>query len=183
MDPVVATALRGALALLFATAAWHKLRDRRRFRATMAAYRLVPAPLVGAASATIVLAEGTLAAALLAPAAARLASGAAAALLILYAAAIAVNLRRGRRHLDCGCLGSAGRETISWWLVARNVALAAMAASGLAPIAVRPLVWVDAVTASGVFGLAVLAWLAGDGLLANRAALARLRAASAPEAA
>jgi hypothetical protein len=67
--------------------------------------------------------------------------------------------------------------------VARNVALAAMAASGLAPIAVRPLVWVDAVTASGVFGLAVLAWLAGDGLLANRAALARLRAASAPEAA
>jgi hypothetical protein len=52
-------------------------------------------------------------------------------LLILLAAftiGIAVNLMRGRYDVDCGCFGPALRQTLSWWLVLRNGALAAMVA-------------------------------------------------------
>ena len=49
---------------------------------------------------------------------------AAAALLILFAVAMGINIRRGRRHIDCGCFQSALKQTLSWILVARNAGLA-----------------------------------------------------------
>ena len=42
------------------------------------------------------------------------------ALLALFAAAMAINIRRGRDHIDCGCGQSFLRQTLSWMLVARN---------------------------------------------------------------
>jgi hypothetical protein len=52
---------------------------------------------------------------------------AATAALCFFASAIAWNLLRGRKF-DCGC--GLGRDTvISWWLVARNVSLAALASA------------------------------------------------------
>jgi hypothetical protein len=63
-DPVLAAALRGGLALLFATAAAHKLRDLAGFRATLAAYRLLPAFAVGAFAVAAVALEVAAAAAL-----------------------------------------------------------------------------------------------------------------------
>jgi hypothetical protein len=35
-----------------------------------------------------------------------------------------INLRRGRRHIDCGCFQSALKQTLSWVLVMRNLVLA-----------------------------------------------------------
>src|SRR5262249_14927936 len=70
----------------------------------------------------------------------------AAALLGLYAAAIAVNLARGRRHLDCGCTGPALRRPISGWLVLRNLVLVAIAPADLAPLATPPLGGIDRLT-------------------------------------
>ena len=52
----------------------------------------------------------------------------AASLLILFAVAMAINIRRGRRHIDCGCFQSALKQTLSWILVARNAALALLLA-------------------------------------------------------
>ena len=51
-----------------------------------------------------------------------------AILLLLFAAAMAVNLRRGRADIDCGCALGLLKERISWPLVARNLVLAAAAA-------------------------------------------------------
>jgi hypothetical protein len=179
VDPILDIALRAALALLFGAAARHKLRDVARFRATLADHRLVPPVLVTAASIAVIAAEVGVVTALVIPVAPAAGPLGAALLAAVYAAALAANLLRGRRHLDCGCLGVAGRETISWWLVARNALLVAVALAGLAPTAVRPLVWMDAVTGAGLVTLATLVWLALDGLLANLPAIARLREASA----
>src|SRR5262245_36242637 len=105
MDPVIDATVRADLALLFVVAAAHKLRDPARFRATVADYRLLPDPLVPLGAACLIVAEPVVVAALASSRWWGLAG--AAALLALYAAAIAINLARGRRHLDCGCAGPA----------------------------------------------------------------------------
>jgi hypothetical protein len=176
MDPAIDLALRSCLALLFAAAAVHKLRDWARFRATVLEYRLLPPPLVLAASVAIVVAELGVATALVLPPARAAGSTGAATLASLYAIAIGVNLLRGRRDLDCGCLGAGGRETISWWLVGRNLVLVAVALAGVTPAAARPLGWIDAVTGLGLVAFAVFAWVAVDGLVANLPAVERARA-------
>ena len=51
-----------------------------------------------------------------------------AILLLAFAWAMAVNLRRGRAAIDCGCALGLLKERISWPLVARNLLLAAAAA-------------------------------------------------------
>jgi len=176
MDPVVDRTIRLAFALLLAAAAAHKLRDVRRFRATLAAYALVPPPLVGLVTVLVVAAEGA-AAALLAAGSPR-GPLAAAGVLAAYAAAIGANLARGRRTIDCGCVGVAGRDGLTWWLVGRNVLLALVVCAALAPVAGRAPTWVDHLTTvGGVLGLAAL-YVAVDGLLANAATYRRLREAT-----
>jgi hypothetical protein len=176
MDPAVDIALRTGLALLLLVAAGHKLRDLPYFRATLADYRLVPARWVGVAAMVVVGVEVATAAALVL----LRATGAlaAAALLTVYAAAIGVNLARGRRHIDCGCAGPAVRRPLSGWLVARNGALVAVALAGLAPVRVRPLVWVDGITVAGTTLLLAVVYAAVDGLIANVPGFARLRGAA-----
>jgi hypothetical protein len=67
MDPVFDTTLRGALALLFLGAALHKLRAPGEFRATLAAYRLLPERGTRVAAAAIAGAELATGAALAGP--------------------------------------------------------------------------------------------------------------------
>jgi hypothetical protein len=189
LDPAVAAALRAGLALLFAAAALHKARDPRAFRDALAAYRVLPPAAAGAAAAAVVAAE-LAAAALLVAALPGAGDGAwlrraggllAAALLAVYGAAIAANLARGRRDLDCGCLGPAGRQPLSGWLVARNAALAAAALALLLPVSTRALLWPDALTVAGATLLAALVWTAAHQALAN--ALARAAGGLGPAAA
>lgn len=175
MDPAIALALRASLVLLFGAAALHKLRDLRRFRAIVAEYRIVPAALAPVAGVAIVAGEVAVAGTLALPST-RAGWAGAAALAGIYAVALAVNLRRGRRRLDCGCLGAGGRGTISWWLVGRNLVLVAIALAGVVPPGERALGWVDAITATGLAGVAALAWIAVDGLVANLPAVERARA-------
>jgi len=175
MDPAVDATLRAAFALLFLVAASHKLRDFGRFRTTLGDYRLLPGAVVPLAAILVVGVE--IAAAITLLASARRAPGpvAAAALLVLYGVAIALNLARGRRHIDCGCAGPAVRRPISGWLVARNGALAAAVLVGLAPVRSRPLVWVDALTVVGATATLAVLYASLDGLLAHAPVLARLR--------
>src|SRR5213080_1524102 len=165
IDPAVDAALRAAFALLFLVAASHKLRDPGRFRTTLAEYRLLPGPVVPLAAMLVIGVEVVVAIALLAPA--RRAPG--------PGAAVAVNLARGRRHIDCGCVGPAVRRPISGWLVARNAALAAAALAAVAPVRPRPLVWVDALTVMGATATLAALYASVDRLLAHAPALARLR--------
>jgi hypothetical protein len=171
IDPALDLALRAALSLLLLGAAIHKLRDLRTFRATLAEYRLLPVAAVSAGAAGVAGAEVLLAVGLhVAP---REALVGTAALLIVYAGAIAINLARGRRDLDCGCGGP--RRTISGKLVARNTMLAALAVVGLLPPSPRPITWLDAITivAATVFAAATYATV--DRMIADAPALARVR--------
>ncbi|HZR83707.1 MAG TPA: MauE/DoxX family redox-associated membrane protein [Candidatus Binatia bacterium] len=175
IDPVVAAALRAGLALLFASAAVHKLRAPSAFRSALADYRLVPEPLVSGAAWGAIALECASAVALVAPGAYAAGPLLAAALLGLYGAAIAVNLARGRRDLDCGCLGPGRRQSIGWALVARNALLALAALACLAPLRSRPLVWLDGLTIVAAVAAGALLQGAAERLLAQGPALARLR--------
>jgi hypothetical protein len=175
MDPVIDATLRAALALLFLVAASHKARDPARFRATLGAYRVLPAALVTPAAAAVAAAEVGVAGMLLAPGLRAPALLAAAGLLVVYGAAIAVNLARGRRDIDCGCAGPAVRRPLSGWLVTRNAAFAAAGLTGLVPVRGRPLAWVDAVTVVGATAVLVAVHAALDRMIAQAPALARVR--------
>jgi hypothetical protein len=168
VDPALQALLRGGLALLFAAAALHKLRAPREFAATLANYRLLPGALVPAAAAALAGAEVALAAALGAGAFLPAAPFAAAGILALYSLAIAANLARGRRSIECGCLGPAGRQPLSAWLLARNALLVAACLALAAPSAPRTLQWMDAVTVAGGVAVLALLWSAAHGLGAPR---------------
>jgi len=176
LDPAARLVLRGLLSAILGWAAWHKLRDVGAFRAAVEAYELAPPLWAVPIGAALIAAELAIAVGLWLPRVGSAAAMAAAALLLLYGTAIAINLARGRRDLDCGCAGPAGELPISSALVARNLVLAALAAASALPGAARPWHWLDAVTvAAGVIALAAL-YAVVDGLLANTPALRRLRA-------
>jgi hypothetical protein len=187
LDPALEATLRSALALLFAAAAVHKLRDPAAVRAALAEYGVLPGAAVAAGAALVVAAEAGAALALLAPMVVGGTSGPglraagpllAAALLALYGAAIGWNLARGRRALDCGCLGPGRGQPLSGWLVARNLALVGGALACLLPAAPRQTVWLDGFTAAAATALGALVWSAAHQVLANAARSGALRGAA-----
>ncbi|WP_231639158.1 MauE/DoxX family redox-associated membrane protein [Sphingomonas profundi] len=133
----VAAMARIGVACLFAAAAIGKLRRRDDFAAAVAAYRLLPDVLVAPVAAALPPVEIAIALGLVAGL--PLACAAAAGLLALFAAAMAANLARGRRHIDCGCDPAAAPRPIGWRLVARNLTLGLLLAGGLAPLPALPL--------------------------------------------
>jgi len=171
-DPVIDLVLRGALAALFAAAALHKLRDVAAFRDVVRAYRLLPDAAVGAAPA-IAVGELGVAAALLAPPTRTTGVLGALALLAVYTIAIAVNLGRGRRTIDCGCGPLGARQPISERLLARNASLMVAAAFAMRTPAARGLVWIDWVTIAGGVGALSCAWSAAHSLAGAAAIRAR----------
>jgi hypothetical protein len=175
MDPALAATLRAALAALFLAAVAHKLRDRRRFGATLADYQVLPGALVGPAALGVVTAELAIVGMLVAPGLSRAGAASAGALLVVYGAAIGVNLARGRRHIDCGCMAAAARRPISGWLVVRNLVLVAVALAGLLPVRSRPFLWIDAVTVAGATMVLAALYTSIERLLAEAPRLASLR--------
>lgn len=175
IDPAVQLILRGLLSAVLAWAAWHKLRDIGAFRAAVEAYELAPPLWAVPIGAALIAAELGIAVGLWLPRVGATAALAAAALLLLYAAAIAVNLVRGRRDLACGCAGPAGNQPISAALVARNLLLVVVAVTSALPTVARPWHWVDGLTVvAALIALGAL-YAALDRLLANAPGLRRLR--------
>src|SRR5215212_5915970 len=123
-DPAVSHLLALCGALLFGAAAFAKVRSFAMFCANLGEYRILPARVTAVAAVAISCLEFAVAVGLLWSGTRSLAAALGAVLLIAYAAAIAVNLIRGRRDLDCGC----GYEptAIAGWMVIRNVVLAAL---------------------------------------------------------
>jgi uncharacterized membrane protein YphA (DoxX/SURF4 family) len=123
----IALAIRVLVALVFLTAAVGKLRHRLVFQGVVANYQLLPEIAVPAFALVLPIVEIAVAAELLFATSAWPAMGA-AALLMLFALAMAVNIQRGRRHIDCGCFQSALKQALSWILVGRNAGLALLLA-------------------------------------------------------
>jgi hypothetical protein len=142
IDPLLVRVISVACALLLLLSAWHKVAARDRFITALGDYRLLHAALLQPASVLIPAFEAVLGIAWLAgyePGAVAMLT---AALLALYAAAIAINLWRGRVHISCGCGFGGASDTdqqLSWWLVARNALLGTVAALAALPAASREL--------------------------------------------
>ena len=119
-----ALVLRTLLALVFAVGAIGKFRHSVEFRGVIANYRLLPDALVLPVAGVLPAIEALLGAWLISGVATAWSAAAAAALLLIFAGAMAVNLRRGRRHIDCGCFQTTMRQNLSWPLVIRNLVLA-----------------------------------------------------------
>lgn len=112
--------------LTFAVAASAKLRHRATLEAVIANYRLLDRRAIRPVALVLPWAEGAIGLLLVAgggPGA--LAAVPGMALLLLFAAAMEVNIRRGRSHIDCGCGIGGLHQPLRRSLISRNLALAA----------------------------------------------------------
>ncbi len=171
IDPLILRIIALGFALLFLFAAAHKLGDRAHFRASLRAYEIVPAGLLGLAASVIPLLElavgfGWLAHGLLGFRIA-IVSLLSIVLLASYTAAIGTNLLRGRNYIDCGCSFSHGEfsnsangsQQISTGLLLRNLLLVAMAMASTLPSGERTLQLID--YAAAVFAVITLTLIYG----------------------
>jgi methylamine dehydrogenase accessory protein MauD len=125
MDIVVLFA-RLLLAVVFAVAGVAKLADREGSRQAVAGFG-VPAALAAPLGILLPFAELAVAIALIPTATAFWGALGALVLLLLFVAGIGANLARGRRP-DCHCFGQLHSAPAGWATLARNGALAAVAA-------------------------------------------------------
>ena len=167
LDPVASSLLALGGAGLFVWAAVHKLRAREAFAATLAEYRLLPQPLVGFGAAGLGMLELATAACLLWPALRPVGGTLGAALLAIYALAIAINLARGRRDLDCGC--GLQPRVIGGWMVARNLIVAALLTLLLLPQSTRTLGAADFATITGALVVGALLYASVEQLFGRTA--------------
>ena len=165
IDPAIAILVVACTMLLFGAAAVHKLKDVRHFSEIFAAYGLLPLAVRRPVSHAIPLLEAAVAAGLLFEASRTPAAILGIVLLLAYAAAIAVNLRRGRRELACGCGGPDDSRPIAGWMVWRNVGVAILLVVAMLPWSQRLLVPTDAVTVGFGTATCALVYLCLDRLL------------------
>lgn len=175
IDPVIELTLRVGLAILFAAAAWHKLSDRARFAASLRAYELLPRRVLSPVAWLLPALECAIALGLLHAPSREPAALASMALLTVYTGAIAANLARGRREIDCGCFASSARVPLSSWLIARNLILIGASALVVIPVRARSLIWVDLLTVVGAVITVSLLSTAAQRLAQTGPALLRLR--------
>jgi uncharacterized membrane protein YphA (DoxX/SURF4 family) len=157
LDPAIGGLIVGCFALLFVSAAGHKLRDLKRFAQVFAAYGIAPALGRRQLVWLVPLLEIGVALGVLLPQARRPTALAGAALLVSYAIAIGINLRAGRIAIACGCGGLDQRRPIAGWMVWRNLLLAMVLGLAILPWSPRAFEWTDGATIG--FGLAAIALL------------------------
>jgi hypothetical protein len=146
LDPAIGWTIVLVLAGVFGAGAITKLRALDAFVGVVHNYRLVPEPLDRPIAYAVPVVELALAGGVLVPTARAPAALAAAVLLVLFAAAMAINLLRGRLDIDCGCFATVLRQRLSWPLVLRNLLLATLALVVASGLGVRSLGWFDLVT-------------------------------------
>jgi len=165
LDPLIPLVVRLGITLLFAAAAWHKIRDWPRTGAVIAGYRILPREASHAAAAAVIAAELAVAAAvLLSP----LGLHAAAIMLVAYAAVIGLNIVRGNDRIDCGCLGfTATAPRLTWLMVARNCVIASLAElSALLASSTRIFAWMDFFSLGAALAILGLLYAAFDAAIA-----------------
>ena len=146
LDPAIGWTVVLVLAGIFAAAATTKLRALDAFAGVVHNYRVVPEPLERPIAWALPVIELAIAVGVLLPAVRAPAAVAAAFLLAVFAGAMAINLVRGRRDIDCGCFATVLRQRLSWPLVVRNLLLAAVALALVPGLGARGLGWLDLVT-------------------------------------
>ena len=128
---VAGLAGRVCAGLVFGLAALDKILHWRVLEGVIRNYRLLPSVMVKPAAYLLPPVELAIGCALLSGLFLVPAAFCAMALLLLFALAMAVNMRRGRHFIDCGCHQSFLRQTLRPALVMRNLVLAAILAPSL----------------------------------------------------
>ena len=178
LDPLILKLVSIGFGLLLLLAAVHKLTALPKFRATLSAYEIMPGALIAPASMLVPIIEALLGAAWLIGLEPTFVAMTTTALLASYMSAIAINLLRGRVHIDCGCTmgASAGRDQqLSWGLVARNAILIMAALAATVPTSERAIGFVDYVTLVAGLLAIILPYGAANQLLNNNAAIGTWR--------
>ena len=155
---VMAIAGRVCVGLVFLLASVQKIRHWRLLPGVIGNYRLLPRWAVGAAGTLLPLVEMLAAIALLSGQSGLWPAIAGIALLMVFAAAMAVNVARGRSHIDCGCGQEFLAQHLSWALVGRNLMLAGLLLPSLVVSAPVPAaeIWTGAAAGLGFFLLYLL---------------------------
>ena len=120
----LAIAIQTLVGLVFLSAAIGKVRHWAPFHGVVANYRLLADFLIVPVTYGLPPAEALIAVMLLLRVAFPWPQVAAVGLLLLFAAAMGINVWRGRRDIDCGCFQSALKQRLRWTLVIRNVVIA-----------------------------------------------------------
>lgn len=158
-DPVAIVLATLFLGLVLTTAAIPKLRNADEFQGVVDNYRLLPTFLVVPFARLLPAIELACAVALLVPPVREIAAWVTAGLFMLFALALAINVGRGRTHIDCGCVRRpASKSRIGMFHVLRALVLAGVALY----IAVVP---------ADMTGLPTESWLIGIGAAALLALL------------
>jgi hypothetical protein len=155
IDPAFNMLVAWGFALLFGSAAATKLLAFSSFMGALADYKIVPPSTLIPMTCMLIAIEFCLALGLAAAGERAAYAIAGSILLSVYGLAIHANLRRGRRHIDCGC--GVQRQPIGRWMVVRNFLLAAALLIAALPVTGRvPSVWDTATIGAGLAVLAML---------------------------
>ena len=132
MYPYVVLLAQLALGVIWVAAALAKLTTRQFGRHAIARFNLLPSALASVVGIVLPWTELSLGGLLLSGQWTRAAAGASVVVLSVFTFAIVVSLVRGD-HVECSCFGQWRSNRISWWSVARNAGLAALAAIAALP--------------------------------------------------
>jgi len=166
MIQVISIGLSLFLVWVFVTAAVHKFQARDYYKKLMSSY-FESLPVSRLMVATVGSAELFVAALLILPQSRSAGLLLGALILSFYAAMMAVQIKRGRDDIACGCAGPASMLTVSPALILRNILCAVLAAiAGLLPELSSPVL--PAYTlAAGMAAFMVALYVCSDQLIAN----------------
>lgn len=148
---IIGLAVSIGIGLILLLSGVAKFRHRMLLEGVVANYRILPRPLVAPVAFALPYIE-TAVGGLLIAGLRPLPQIIAIVLLLAFAAGMAINVRRGRGHIDCGCGLSSLRQPLGWPLVARNLCIAALL---LLALPVSPPVSGGAIAAAAAGGLAL----------------------------
>lgn len=124
MNGLLTESLALLVAMVFAVAAVTKLSAWSELPGVIQNFRVLPRALALPAALVLPPLEMAAAVGILTPGTRAPAALTAALLFTVFGAALAINLHRGRRHIDCGCFRSALKQPLSAAVVVRNLVLA-----------------------------------------------------------
>lgn len=163
-DPTAAVFASLFLALVLIAAAIPKLQRQDEFQGVVANYRLLPSYLVAPFARLLPWMELACAAGLVIVPMREIAAWAAAGLFLLFALALAINVGRGRTHIDCGCTRRpTSMSRIGMFHVLRAIALAAVSLYAASiPVTVSAITLPSALTGIGAAAMLALLYMAAD---------------------
>lgn len=176
LDPFITMTAQYCVALVMLAGGLHKVADIGRFAEVISAYRIIPGCLERPVVVLLIGIELGIGTALIVPRVREQAAWGAACLLGLYFAAIALNILRGRRQLDCGCSFHGRAAGLSGSHLVRNVLLVLLAVVASIAESGRIVGLLDRVQITAAVLCLTLIYLSTDSLLANRADVASLEA-------